>query len=247
MPNEETKPISVPNPFGTLLAQMRDTKYWYHRFIHRPLCLCNFFDSTSSGCSLVMLTGICQEGFSIIPCDVIRLAHGIFELLPIEDAMDWALGLLSSVKPNSNFSKVVGHFMVWRLRDPQNGMIRFVSACSSYWTNIQNVITLYRSEISGEQWSDIGWEEARDLIDKAKKKAEQDLNIGAYYALSVAGAAAVKETCGTVVPMYSVKAFSQIAKFTGKIEDIQRDSESAHEMAFQLSRLIASAPQFGAE
>jgi hypothetical protein len=142
------------------------------------------------GCTIHGSSHAAYETELGIPRAIARIEDGIFEGLPVKEAMAWPERFLEAITPGADLSGVVDGFLHWLLVDPTDGVIRFAKTEKTR-TAIQAVGDLYTRKLKGEAVSREEWRKARENADAAAvADAAAYAAAVAYVAAAAADAAA---------------------------------------------------------
>ena len=122
-----------------------------------------------------------------VPQLLARLQDGIFEGLPIEDAVLFPEQFLAAIRPGADLSGVWPRFAVWLLADEAHGVIRHARNNKSR-AAIQRVADLYKQTVEGVVIERGTWVEARRSVAVAATYVGDDATTYATYAAADAAA-----------------------------------------------------------
>ena len=122
------------------------------------------------GCTLDNYDHAAYETELGIPRLLARLEDGIFESLPIDQAMEWPERFLATIRPGADLSLVGPRFLRWLLADPKDGVLRFAQT-DQQRSSIQGVADLYARQIEGHPPNSEDWNAAADAAAAAAAAA----------------------------------------------------------------------------
>ena len=91
-----------------------------------------------------------------------RLAEGIFEALPADEGSEFAVALLEAVPVGADLDRVVDAMVIALLTDPEYGVRQY--ALPDGQAVIDQVVTLYRRRLAGDEPSGEEWSTARFAV-----------------------------------------------------------------------------------
>ncbi len=141
------------------------------------------------GCTLDNYDHAAYETELGIPRLLARLEDGIFESLPIDQAMEWPERFLATIRPGADLSLVGPRFLRWLLADPKDGVLRFAQT-DQQRSSIQGVADLYARQIEGHPPNSEDWNAAAYAADAAAAAAAAYAADAAAYAADAAARAA---------------------------------------------------------
>ena len=162
------------------------------------------------GCTLTSLAKITHtsvqrddhgayEGLIGVPRILAKLQDGIFEGLPVEDAVLFPEQFLAAIRPGADLSLVWPRFAVWLLTDETHGVIRHAKSDKSR-AAIQRVADLYKQAVGGATIEVETWREARRAVGAAADAAAAAY-AAAYAAADAAYAAAADDARFNELPV----------------------------------------------
>lgn len=103
-----------------------------------------------------------------IPSILAYLEDSLFENMSNEDAKKFPLMFLEAIPVGADLSKVFNNLVIWEWEDPVHGMknIPEISADKDLFDCCENVVTLYKRSLSGDQPSADEWRALEDLAEK---------------------------------------------------------------------------------
>ena len=153
------------------------------------------------GCTLEKYEHAAYETELGIPRSLARIEDGIFEGLPLDEAMEWPERFLSAIPVGADLSLVTYRFIHWMLIDPSEGVIKYAQIAQSR-SAIQRVANLYERNIAGENV---------ELADWRSAQSEAAAVYAAVYAAAVYAAAAARTAARTA---YADAAYADAAART---------------------------------
>ena len=185
------------------------------------------------GCTLDNYDHAAYETELGIPRLLARLEDGIFESLPIDQAMEWPERFLATIRPGADLSLVGPRFLRWLLADPKDGVLRFAQT-DQQRSSIQGVADLYARQIEGHPPNSEDWNAAADAADAAAAAA------AAYAADAAAAAAAYAAARAAAAAAYAADAAAAAADAAAAAADAAADA-AARAAAYAAARAAYAA------
>jgi len=128
------------------------------------------------------------EAAAGVPQQLIRLVEIIFQRLPLTQALDFPLALLTATPVGVDLNPVYPKFATWQLNDPTNGIRQFADTATV--AVIDAAVALYAipAPLEDPRWPTLSQQARAAAEDAQGRGSSQNTKAAAQHALSATGA-----------------------------------------------------------